>query len=169
MASMLEVMLAQCGPLATQLIVRAIGIAERATSVDDLVDKLYHTVLMLPEQLGPEREPPRAVDAPLPPVGEPLADSKERYSVCFYAEQIPLTVAAFVYGRGEPRAIPVCCMLGRDCDSTATTVGAWVGALHGKSGLPAEWVETVCAVNMPEIDIRGLADQIVTLSGMDVA
>jgi ADP-ribosylglycohydrolase len=119
---------------------------------------------MLPDQLGPEREPPRTVDAPLPPVGVPLADSDQTYSVCFYAEQVPLTVAAFVYGKGQPRAIPVCCMLGRDCDSTATTVGAWVGALHGESGLPAAWGDPVCEVNMPEIDIRGLANQIVDLA-----
>jgi ADP-ribosylglycohydrolase len=52
-------------------------------------------------------------------------------------------------------------MIGRDADSTATTVGSWVGALHGESGLPAGWVETVCRVNRREIDIRGLAEQLV--------
>ena len=30
---------------------------------------------MLPDQLGPDREPPRASDAPLPPPGVPLEDS----------------------------------------------------------------------------------------------
>jgi ADP-ribosylglycohydrolase len=72
-------------------------------------------------------------------------------------------VAAFLFGQGEPRAIPICCMLGRDCDSTATTVGAWVGALHGESGLPGEWVETVCTVNINEIGIRGLAERLIEL------
>jgi len=72
-------------------------------------------------------------------------------------------VAAFLFSKGEPRTIPICCMLGRDCDSTATTVGAWVGALHGESGLPQEWIETVCAVNVNEIDIRGLAEQLMEL------
>jgi hypothetical protein len=166
---MVEAMLAQCGPLAAQLIERAIGIARRATGADDLVDQLYHTVLMLPDQLGPAREPPRAADAPLPPVGVPLKDSDATYSVCFYAEQVPLAVAAFVYGQGEPPSIPVCCMLGRDCDSTATTVGAWVGALHGESGLPREWVDPVCTVNKHEIDVRGLATQIADLAARDRA
>jgi ADP-ribosylglycohydrolase len=82
---------------------------------------------------------------------------------------VPLAVAAFVYGQGEPRSIPVCCMLGRDCDSTATTVGAWVGALHGVSGLPEEWVDPVCTVNVHEIDIRGLAEQLVGLAAQNRA
>jgi ADP-ribosylglycohydrolase len=59
--------------------------------------------------------------------------------------------------------------LGRDCDSTATTVGAWVGALHGESGLPKEWVDPVCEVNTPEIDIRGLATQLIELAIVDLA
>jgi ADP-ribosylglycohydrolase len=52
-------------------------------------------------------------------------------------------------------------MLGRDADSTSTTVGSWVGALHGESGLPVAWVDKVCEVNRDEIDIRGLAEQLV--------
>ena len=51
-------------------------------------------------------------------------------------------------------------MIGRDADSTATNVGSWVGALHGESGLPKEWVEMVCEVNIREIDIRGLAEKL---------
>ena len=54
-------------------------------------------------------------------------------------------------------------MMGRDCDSTATTVGSWVGALHGESGLPPDWVETVCRVNAPEIEIQGLAEALIAL------
>lgn len=57
-------------------------------------------------------------------------------------------------------SIPATVMFGRDADSTATTVGGWVGALHGESGLPKEWVDTVCEVNAREIDIRGLAERL---------
>ena len=54
-------------------------------------------------------------------------------------------------------------MLGQDADSTATTVGSWVGALHGESGLPKEWVDTVCQANIREIDIRDLAEKLCRL------
>ena len=158
-------MLAHCGPLAQKLLQRAIDIGRAANSVPDLADKLYQTALMPELELRHEEEPPRAVDGPLPPRREPLPDSDERYMSSFFAEQAPFAVAAFVYARGDPRvAIPTAVMLGRDCDSTATTVGGWVGALHGESGLPAEWVETVCEVNMQEIDIRGLAEALYALS-----
>ena len=100
----------------------------------------------------------------MPPVVNPLEDSEGAYASCFFAEQVPISIAAFVYGNGDPRiAIPVTCMIGRDADSTATTVGSWVGALHGESGLPKEWVDAVCQVNMGEIDIRGLAEELYSL------
>jgi ADP-ribosylglycohydrolase len=159
--SVIDTMLAQCGPLARQLIQRAIGITERARTFDQLVDDLYHTVLMPELQLRHQQEPPRAIDAPLPPIREPLEDSDEMYMSSFYAEQVPLAVAGFLWGEGDPhRSIPATVMLGRDADSTATTVGAWVGALHGESGLPAEWVDIVCQANIREIDIRGLAEKL---------
>ena len=159
--SVIHTMLAQCGPLAHQLIQRAIDITERARSFDELVDALYHTILMPELELCHEQEPPRAVDGPLPPIRQPLDDSDSMYMSSFYAEQVPLAVAGFVWGKGDPRvSIPATVMLGRDADSTATTVGAWVGALHGESGLPAEWVETVCQANIREIDIRALAEKL---------
>ena len=37
--------------------------------------------------------------------------------------------------------------------------------LRGQSGLPADWVETVCRVNQVEIDIRGLAEGLLRLEG----
>jgi ADP-ribosylglycohydrolase len=161
--TVIEAMLAQCGPLATKLLQRALDIAGQAASFDELVDRLYHSVLVPPKSEQHPMEPSRAIDGPLPPAYEPLTDSDKYYSSVYYAEQVPLAVAAFVYGRGEPQAIPYCCMLGRDCDSTATTVGAWVGALYGESGLPKDWVETVCTVNVNEIDIRNLAEQMSAL------
>jgi ADP-ribosylglycohydrolase len=48
-------------------------------------------------------------------------------------------------------------MLGHDADSTATMIGSWVGALHGESGLPREWVDTVCQVNIRRL--QGFIDE----------
>lgn len=112
-----------------------------------------------------EQEPPRERDGPMPPVTPPEPDNDRIYLSSFYAEQVPFAVAGFVYARGEPDAIPVTCMLGRDADSTATTVGSWVGALHGEAGLPAGCVETVCRANREEIDLRLLAERLRALPG----
>jgi len=155
--TLVETVLSFCGPLAKALLTRAIEIAEAARSVQDLATRLYDKVLMPPMAFDGGPEPPRAIDAPLPPVIDPLADSDSMYITCYFAEQIPLAMAGFVYALGEPDAIPVTVMLGRDADSTSTTVGSWVGALHGESGLPAEWVGPVCEANLREIDIRALA------------
>lgn len=34
----------------------------------------------------------------------------------------------------------------------------------GESGLPKEWIDTVCQANIREIDIRGLAEKLAALS-----
>jgi ADP-ribosylglycohydrolase len=151
-ASMLDALLAQCRSLGTKLLERAIRIAREAGSQDELTDALYREVLV--------GEPPVGADDPLPPSLKPLQDSDEPYAECYFAEQIPLTVAAFVFEEGRPSAIPCACMLGRDADSVATTVGSWVGALHGECSLPADWVEPVCRVNLREIDIRAQATRL---------
>jgi ADP-ribosylglycohydrolase len=156
--SMLDAMMAQCRPLGQKLMERAIDLTKKSSSVPDLVNRLYHNVLM--PDLRDEQEPPREVDAPVPPVMEPLEDSDERYLSSYFAEQVPLSLAGFLYAKGEPDAIPVTCMLGRDADSTATTTGSWVGAMQGESGLPEEWVETVYEANINEVDIRKLAEQL---------
>ena len=81
-----------------------------------------------------------------------------------FAEQQPLALAAFVFGRGEPdRAIPQCVMIGRDNDSTASNVGGWCGGLHGEAGLPKSWVETVCQVNRRDFDLRDLGEKLLTV------
>jgi ADP-ribosylglycohydrolase len=162
--SVVDAILLPCGPLARKLIERAIDIALAAKDFDDLVDQLYHSVLMPDLRLRHTQESPRAADAPLPPVTLPVEDTKEKYLSSFFAEQVPIAVAGFLFGKGDPRAaIPCTCRIGRDADSTATVVGSWVGALHGESGLPRDWVETVCRVNRQEIDIRGLAEQLYRL------
>ena len=85
--SMIETMLAQCGPLARKLIECAIDITERARDFDDLVDRLYNNVLMPELEDRHEKEPPREVDGPMPPGSEPLPDTDEMYLSSFYAEQ----------------------------------------------------------------------------------
>jgi hypothetical protein len=165
--SVMETLLAQCGPLARKLIDRAINITESAKDFDDLVDQLYHNILMpeLPYREDRGQEPSRQVDGPMPPNHPPLEYTDELYQSSLFAEQVPLSIVGFLWGKGDPRvSIPATVMLGRDADSTATTVASWVGALHGESGLPNEWVDTVCAANINEIDIRGLAEQLYQLS-----
>lgn len=162
--SVLESMFSVCGPLPQALLHRAIDIANDASSVWDLAEKLYDKVLMPEFELRTIEEPTRFNNSSIPPVRVPLPDSDDLYASWFLAEQVPLAVAALVYGRGELDAIPICCSLGRDADTTATTVGSWVGALHGESGLPSEWVDAVCEVNKREIDIRGLGEQLATFS-----
>ena len=161
--------LGACGPLARKLMERGIRIGRAARTHDDLVHALYHQALMpenvvkkgFPESAGMVRE----VDAPMPPVHPCVEDTEDKYITNSLAEQMPLAAAAFVFAGGEPSAIPKAAMLGRDADSIATTVGSWVGALRGESGLPADWVETVCRVNLVEIDIRALAEGLLALDG----
>ncbi len=154
-------MLAQCGTLATALLQRAIRIAGEASDTWDLARRLYDEVLM-PEtahiwEITPD-DPPTAADAPLPAPRAPVQDSDESYTTYFFAEQVPLAVAAFVFEKGAVAAIPTCVNLGRDCDTTGTLVGALVGALHGESGLPDDWVDAVCTANLAEMDLRDQAD-----------
>lgn len=165
--SVIEAIRAACGPLALALVDRALEIARVADDTADLVRRLYAVILMPELKDRHVKEPPRARDAPMPPVIAPIPDSDEKCMSSFFAEQVPIAVAAFAFGAGEARrAIPAACMIGRDCDSTATTVGAWVGALHGETGLPAEWVETVYRVNAPEIDIRALGLRLADRAGL---
>jgi ADP-ribosylglycohydrolase len=69
-----------------------------------------------------------------------------------------------VYAKGAVEAIPVCVNCGRDADTNANTVGAWVGALHGETGLPSEWVGPVCEVNKKELDIIELAEKLLKVN-----
>jgi ADP-ribosylglycohydrolase len=53
-------------------------------------------------------------------------------------------LATFVllrYGDDPREALVQAVAAGGDTDSIAAIVGAWVGALHGASGLPHEWIE----------------------------
>ena len=62
-----------------------------------------------------------------------LADSRET---------IPATFALLFLSEGDPRrAITWAANFGRDADTIACMLGSIVGALHGSSGIPTEWVE----------------------------
>lgn len=161
--SMIQAMYSQCGSLAGKLLDRALMTSRKARNVDDLIDRMYRTMLMPEMDRMHEIEPPRQRDAPMPERTSPR-ETDDAYLSCFFAEQVPVALACFAHCRGEPDAIPTAVMFGRDCDSIATTVGSWVGALYGESGLPAEWSRTVCTVNLPEVDIRGLAESLIRLS-----
>ncbi len=167
--SMMKALLSVCGPLAGKLMERGISIGRKARSFDDLLYTLYHTALMpenvmkgdFPESAGMIKD----ADAPMPPIHPCVEDTDDKYATNALAEQMPFAAAVFVFSKGTPAAITNAAMLGRDADSIATTVGSWVGALRGESGLPKEWVETVCIVNTVEIDIRGLAEGLLRLDG----
>jgi ADP-ribosylglycohydrolase len=160
--SIIDVMVDTSRSLPRKLIRRGIEIGEGADDFDTLIDEVYDTVLM-PEFNSDKPEPPKEVTADVPASHQPVEETDEKYASVYLHEQIPIAVAAFVFSEGDPEnAIPNTVMLGRDCDTTATTVGSWVGALHGKSNLPAKWDDTVCDVNSQEIDIRGLARDLVT-------
>jgi ADP-ribosylglycohydrolase len=151
--SVVDAVLNACGPLAGKLMGRAVEIARRVKSSDELARELYAHCLV--------QKCTTEADGPMPEFEKPLeyTELKEGrwYSSVLFAEQQPLALAAFVFGRGEPRrAIAQAVMIGRDCDSTASNVGGWCGGLHGESGLPKEWVETVCEINRRDFDLRGL-------------
>jgi hypothetical protein len=152
---MLEAMFSQCGGLAQALLRRALDVARHARTANELAEQLYGQCLV--------DEAPIAADAPLPEPVTPLPDSEGPYASILFAEQIPFALAAFVFGNGDPsRCLPQAAMLGRDADSIATTVGSWSGALSGERGLPGEWVNAVCEANRRELDLRGLAERLLT-------
>ena len=161
-----DAMLVPCGSCARALLERAIRIANQAENTCDLAEKLYQQCLMAETSLAldvcPE-DPPTDAQAPLPPIHPCVEYTDEEYTTCYWAEQIPLALAAFVFAKGSIEAIPICVNLGRDCDTTATTVGAWVGGLHGMSGLPQEWVDTVRKANRKEMDLDALAESLCAL------
>lgn len=62
--------------------------------------------------------------------------------LCDSRETIPATLAIILLSEGDPSlAILRGANFGRDADTIGTMVGGVVGALHGASGLPREWVE----------------------------
>lgn len=68
--------------------------------------------------------------------------------------------ASFLFARfgGEPRACLVeTASAGGDSDSIGAIVGAWLGALHGAQGLPADLVAGLCGGPFGRAHLEGLA------------
>jgi ADP-ribosylglycohydrolase len=152
--SVIDAVLAPCGPLARKTLERAVEIGRKAKTHDKLVEGLYANCLY--------KQFPTAADAPLPPPLKPVDYSDEFYTSVLLAEQIALAIASFAFSRGDPKeSVPNVVMVGRDCDSSGTAVGSWVGALHGADAFPRGWVDTVCEANKGEIDIRGDGERLV--------
>ncbi len=152
--SVVETIIEMSGPLATQLYQRAVEIARRATTPKNLYEQLYAHCLI--DRCS------NAVDGPMPPHVIPKDDADDFYSGILFAEQQPLALAYFVYGKGDPyRTVLTAVKGGRDADSIATNTASWLGALHGTSIWPASWLEQVQHANLPRLDLQGMGEALV--------
>lgn len=157
--TMIETACAEVGPLARELILRAVDIA-RAVPRGNLrafVGALYEGALV--------DSAPAGLEGALPPPAPPPDVIDEPTASPLLAEQVPLAFAALAFGDGRSR-VTLCAAasLGRDARAIAATAGSWVGALVGRSRLPREWVGAVVASNHADLDLvqqaTALADHI---------
>jgi len=76
--------------------------------------------------------------------------------ICDSRETIPATLAILFLSQGDPRqAIMWAANFGRDADTIGCMVGGIVGALHGSSGLPEEWVQKATSASTVESRYSG--------------
>lgn len=74
--------------------------------------------------------------------------------------------AMLMWTGGDPVATLVeCVAYGRDNDSYASVAGALVGALHGRSSLPLEWIQCVERAN-PSFDFAGACERLLRATQM---
>lgn len=79
------------------------------------------------------------------------------------ADSIPLSVALFVLGKGDPKAVNEYCVnFGGDCDTNAAMAGAMAGAYSGYQAVPLAWRDTVEKVN--GISLANYADDLLALA-----
>ena len=79
-----------------------------------------------------------------------------RQVLCDSRETIPATFALLHLSDGDPRkAITWAANFGRDADTIGAMIGGIVGALHGASGLPDEWVEKATSASTVESRYSG--------------
>lgn len=152
-AGIIETMLSVCGPLASALLERARKIGEQSTSFDELVSGIYQNLLV--------REEIRAADGPFPDNLAPLDYTDDKYTSSMLAEQVPIEVASLAFSNGGMDSISNTVCIGRDCDSTATTVGSWVGALHGLDAVPALWIDQIQEANINEFNLLDEIDRLI--------
>jgi ADP-ribosylglycohydrolase len=83
-------------------------------------------------------------------------------------EELPIALAYLVIARGDfTNAVLGAVNYGRDADSIAGMVGAIIGAMVGKRGLPKRWMQEISARN--RIDFDGTAHDLYDLFRRDYA
>ena len=95
----------------------------------------------------------------------PEAASEWFYSGAFVLESLPMALWHFLRSSDDPEeAVVGAVMGGHDADTVASMTGAYVGAYLGEQAFPARW-------RGEELEfadqLRGLADQLLTLSRRD--
>jgi ADP-ribosylglycohydrolase len=79
------------------------------------------------------------------------------------ADSIPLAIALFALGQGDPRKVNEYCVnFGGDCDTNAAMAGAMAGAYSGYQAVPLAWRETIERVN--HVSIADYADDLVSIA-----
>ncbi|MHC4742042.1 MAG: ADP-ribosylglycohydrolase family protein [Planctomycetota bacterium] len=155
--SIVEAVIRDSGPLATRLFERAVDIAGKAKSGDDLHEQLYAKALV--------KKCTKEVDGPMPEHLEPADYAEGFYTSISFAEQQPWALAYFVFGKGDPRRTVLTAVKGgRDADSIATNTASWLGAMSGESVWPKEWLDTVQQANLAEVDLRKMCDKLLEVS-----
>ena len=145
--SVVDAVLEDSGPLTKKLFTRAIEIARKAKTRNQLYEMLYQHCLV--------KECSKDIDGPMPRQVEPKDYADGFYSGILFAEQQPLALAYFVYGQGDPRKTVLTAVKGgRDADSIATNTASWLGALAGKSVWPKIWLETVQQANITRVNLE---------------
>lgn len=152
--SVVEAVLADSGVLAKKLFGRAVEIARKAKSRQELYEQLYKHCLVT--------ECSKEVDGPMPPHVEPKAYAERFYSGILFAEQQPLALAYFVYGGGDPKKTVLTAVKGgRDADSIATNSASWLGALYGRSVWPDKWLRTVQEANLERVNLVEAGEKVI--------
>jgi hypothetical protein len=149
--SVVEAILEDSGPLATRLFERAVDVAQKARTPEQLYKGLYAHCLVT--------ECSTEVDGEMPPVLTPPDYADGFFSGILFAEQQPLALAYLVFGQGDPRRTVITAVKGgRDADSIATNTASWLGALYGASVWPQSWLDQVQQANEKRLDLMGMAE-----------
>ncbi|MHC4521703.1 MAG: ADP-ribosylglycohydrolase family protein [Planctomycetota bacterium] len=152
--SVVDAVLEDSGPLAKRLFTRAVEIARRAKTDNQLYEMLYRHCLVA--------RCSKDVDGPMPPHVEPKDDADGFYSGILFAEQQPLALAYFVYGKGDAhKTVLKAVKGGRDADSIATNSASWLGAMAGESVWPKRWLRTVQQANIARVNLEQTAHDLI--------
>lgn len=147
------------GPLATKLFERAIDIARKSKSREELYQNLYANTLV--NNGGVSND----IDGPMPEHVVPEEYVEGRYSSASFAEQQPWALAYFVFGKGDPyQTVVTAAKGGRDSDSIATNTASWLGAMSGIDVWPKEWVEQTQSANLVDFDLKRTCENLIDKS-----